>query len=123
MATNIKKFIKNYKLIMNDRDYITSLGIGLLEDLKICMCTKSFTWEDLLIEEGNIYLFRVKNSSFFCLYELTGIWKTMGHEGNLLTYTAIEKGMRGWNISNRHLGYLKEVNLSNLNTFLYWRNE
>ena len=61
MATNIKKFLENYKLIMDDRsEYVQFEYWGIRKTLEICVCTESFTWNDLLIEKGNTYLLRKK---------------------------------------------------------------
>ena len=124
MGTNISEFMKYHRLIMNgDTRYINEINKQLVKDLKICKCIESFIYDELLIKEGNIYLFRIKNSNFLCIYELTGLWKTHGHEGNILTYKAVSEGLKGWNVPNKYLTCLKEVNLCRLNSFLYWRDE
>lgn len=92
-----------------------------MDDLKICRCTESFYHDDLLIEKGNIYLLREKTVGYV-LFEITGLWTDKGHEGGLFTHKATVEGLKGWNIPSYQGLAFKEINLSHLYTFLYWRN-
>ena len=118
MATNIKKFLENYKLIMADRsEYVHFEYWEIRKTLEICVCTESFTYDGLLIEKDNIYLLREKEVGYV-LYELTGIWIPKGHQGKMLTTKAVVSGIRGWNIPSRYKDCFKIVKPSFL-PFLY----
>lgn len=119
MATNIKKFLENYKLIMDYRsEYVQFEYWGIRKTLEIYVCTESFTWDDLLIEKGNTYLLRKKYHGY-SIYELTGLWKPRGHQGNMLTVKAVNDGIRGWNIPSFFESYFKTIRLGHLHSFLY----
>lgn len=123
MATNITKFLKNYKLIMADKSgYVHSAYWETRKILKICYCIESFTYEDLKIEKGNAYLIRKKPHGY-AIYELTGLWIFLGHEAGLLSDKALGKGIKGWNIPSKYRKCFKVVKDSQLNSFLYWREE
>ena len=119
MATNIKKFLENYKLIMDDRSEYVHFGYReIAKTLEICYCIESFTWNDLLIEKGNTYLIRIKPHGYV-IYELTGLWVFVGHKAGLLNDRALENGIKGWNIYRKFSDNFKEINLSAIYDFLY----
>ena len=123
MTTNIKKFLENYKLIMAYRsEYVQFEYWGIRKTLEICVCTKSFTWDDLLIEKGNTYLLRKKYHGY-SIYELTGLWVSMGHQAGLLNDRALENGIKGWNIPPKYRRCFKVVKPNQLTSFLYWEDE
>lgn len=123
MATNIKKFLENYKLIMADRsDYVHFEYWGTRKTLEICVCIESFMWDELLIEKGNTYLIRIKHHGY-AIYELTGLWVFLGHEAGLLNNRALENGIKGWNIPPKYRKCFKVININQLTPFLYWRDE
>lgn len=124
MATNLKRFIKNYKHIKEeDSDYVIYEKRVFVDDLKVCICTESFYHDDLLIEKGNVYLLRRKSSGSYAIYEITGLWKYQGHDANLLTYKANINGLKGWNIPPKYRGCFKVVKFNQLNSFLYWEDK
>lgn len=119
MATNIKKFLENYKLIMADRsEYVHFEYCKIAKTLEICYCIESFTWDDLLIEKGNTYLIRIKPHGY-AIYELTGIWRDSGHSGGFLSAEAQKNGIKGWNIYSKFRDNFKEFDLSTTYGFLY----
>lgn len=120
--TNIVKFFKNIEIIKNkDSDYIKTDYKDLVDCLKVCKCTESFYHDDLLIEKGNIYLL-IEKTVGYVVYEITGLWVNKGHEGGLLTGRAVRKGIKGWNIPSYQGSAFREIKLSQLSTFLYWRD-
>lgn len=123
MTTNIKKFLENYKLIMADRsDYVYFEYWRIRKTLEICICTESFTYDDLLIKKGNTYLIRKKLHGY-SIYELTGLWVFAGHKAGLLNDRALENGIKGWNIPPKYRRCFKVVKHNQLNQFLYWEDE
>jgi hypothetical protein len=123
MATNIKKFLENYKLIMDDRsEYVQFEYWGIRKTLEICKCIVPFTYDDLLIEKDNIYLLKKKEFGYN-LYELTGLWRHRGHQGHILTVKAVNDGIKGWNISSHCKDYFKIIGDSLLYSFLYSEDE
>lgn len=120
MKTNIKKFIENYKLLKADNSEYVIYGNRLLvDDLKVCICIEPFIHDDLQIEKGNVYLFRKKSTGSCSIYELTGLWRTKGHQGQMLTTKAVTSGIRGWNIPSHYKDYFKITGTSYLCPFLY----
>ena len=94
MTTNIKKF------------------------LKVCMCTESFNQDGLTIEKGCIY--GITNiDGYPVLYELTGKWVDIGHNGEFLSIGANKAGIKAWNIYRKFSDNFKEINLSAIYDFLY----
>lgn len=123
MTTNIKKFLENYKLIMAYRsEYVQFEYWGIRKTLEICVCTESFTYDDLFIKKGNTYLLRKKYHGY-SIYELTGLWVSMGHQAGLLNDRALENGIKGWNISSHYKDYFKIIGDSLLYSFLYSEDE
>lgn len=123
MKTNIKKFLKNYKLLKADNSEYVIYGKRLLvDDLKVCICIEPFIHDDLPIEKGNVYLIRERATGSCSIYELTGLWRNRGHDANILTFTALNNGLKGWNIPGGRKDYFKIINIKHLNSFLYWRN-
>lgn len=121
--TNICKFIKNFKAIKNkDSDYIINSYRTLVDNLKVCVCIEPFIHDDLLIEKGNIYLIRKRPSGSCSIYELTGLWRDRGHDANILTFKALNNGLKGWNIPGGRKDCFKIISIKHLNSFLYWRN-
>ena len=96
MKTDLKLFMKNYKIMCGyGNDYIrSSYYNNFKEKVKICECIVPFSHDDLQIEKDNIYLLREKAIGYV-LYELTGLWKPRGHQGNMLTVKAVNDGIRG----------------------------
>lgn len=123
MATNIKKLLENYKLIMADRsEYVHFEYCKIAKTLEICYCIESFTWDDLLIEKGNTYLIREKIHGY-AIYELTGLWVFAGHRAGLLNDRALENGIKGWNIPPKYRRCFKVVKPNQLTSFLYREDE
>lgn len=123
MTTNIKKFLENYKLIMADRsEYVYFEYWRIRKTLEICICTESFTYDDLLIKKGNTYLIRKKLHGY-SIYELTGLWVFAGHKAGLLNDRALENGIKGWNIPSRYKDYFKITRDIYLYPFLYSEEE
>ena len=124
MTTNIKKFLENYKLLKADNSNYVIYGKRVfVDDLKVCICTRSFVHDDLQIEKDNVYLLRRKSSTRYAIYEITGLWKYMGHDAGILTYKALNDGLKGWNIPRKYIEYLKVIKIEQLHTFIYWREE
>lgn len=124
MATNIKKFLKNYKRLKEeDSDYVIYDKRVFVDDLKVCICIEPFYHDDLLIEKGNVYLLRRKSSNAYAIYEITGLWKYMGHDAGILTYKALNDVLKGWNIPGKYVKYLKVINIEQLHTFIYWEDK
>lgn len=122
--TNIAKFLKNLGIIKSkDSDYIRKGFKDLVDDLKICKCIESFYHDDLLIEKGNVYLIRQRATGSCSIYELTGLWKHKGHDANILTFTALNNGLKGWNIPGGRKDCFKIISTNHLNSFIYWRDE
>lgn len=123
MATDIKKFLENYKLIMADKsEYVQFEYSRIKKNLEICVCTESFIHDDLLIKKGNTYLIRKKPHGY-SIYELTGIWVLMGHQAGLLNDRALENGIKGWNIPSKYRGCFKVINPNRVTSFLYWEDK
>lgn len=120
MKTDLKLFIKNYKTMCKyGNDYINSFYYNnFKEKVKICKCVIPFTHDDLLIEKDNIYLLREKEVGCV-LYELTGLWKSRGHYGGILTIEAVNNGVKGWNIPSSYKYCFKIINLGYLYPFIY----
>lgn len=122
--TNIAKFLKNLGIIKSkDSDYIRKGFKDLVNSLKICKCIESFYHDDLLIEKGNVYLIRQRATGSCSIYELTGLWKHKGHDANILTFTALNNGLKGWNIPGGRKDCFKIISTNHLNSFIYWRDE
>lgn len=122
MATNIRKFLENYNLIMTDNSkYVIPSYRLFIDDLNLCVCIESFTHDYLRIEKGNVYLIRKRPSGTYSIYELTGLWGAKGHDADLLTYKALNNGIKGWNIPATREKNFKIINNKKLNSFLYWR--
>lgn len=122
--TNIAKFFKNLGIIKSkDSDYIRKGFKDLVNSLKICKCIESFYHDDLLIEKGNVYLIRQRATGSCSIYELTGLWKHKGHDANILTFTALNNGLKGWNIPGGRKDCFKIISTNHLNSFIYWRDE
>lgn len=119
MTTNINKFLENYKLIMADRsEYVHFEYWGTRKILEICVCTESFNQDGLTIEKGCIY--GITNiDGYPVLYELTGRWEDIGHNGEFLSLKATRNGIKAWNIYRKFNDNLKEINLSAIYDFLY----
>ena len=100
-------------------DYIkSSYHNNFKENVKICKCIVPLSHDDLQIEKDNIYLLRKKEFGYV-LYELTGLWRPKGHQGNMLTIKAVNKGIRGWNIPSHYKDYFKITGPNLIYTFLY----
>lgn len=124
MKTNIKKFLKNYKLLKADNSEYVIYGKRLLvDDLKVCICIEPFIHDDLPVEKGNVYLIRQRATGSCSIYELTGLWKHKGHDANILTFTALNNGLKGWNIPGGRKDCFKIISINHLNSFIYWRDE
>ena len=119
MTTNIKKFLENYKLIMAYRsEYVQFEYRGIRKTLEICVCTESFNQDGLTIEKGCIY--GITNiDGYPVLYELTGRWEDIGHNGEFLSIGANRAGIKAWNIYRKFSDNFKEINLSAIYDFLY----
>jgi len=124
MKTDLKLFMKNYKIMCGyGNDYIkSSYYNNFKEKVKICECIVPFSHDNLQIEKDNIYLLREKAIGYV-LYELTGLWKPRGHQGNMLTVKAVNDGIRGWNILSHYKDYFKIIGNSSLCPFLYNEDE
>lgn len=119
MKTDLKLFRENLKAIKaKDSPYVRADRGHLLKFLKVCMCTKSFLQDGLLIEKGCIYGY-TNIDGFPVLYELTGRWGNVGHNGDFLTIEAGRNGIKGWNIFRKFNDNFKEINLSSTFVFLY----
>lgn len=124
MKTNIKKFLKNYKLLKADNsEYVINGKRLLVDDLKVCICIEPFIHDDLQIEKGNVYLIRQRATGSCSIYELTGLWRNRGHDANILTFTALNNGLKGWNIPGGRKDCFKIISINHLNSFIYWRDE
>lgn len=124
MKTNIKKFLKNYKLLKADNSEYVIYGNRLLvDDLKVCICIEPFIHDGLQIEKGNVYLIRQRATGSCSIYELTGLWKHRGHDANILNFTALNNGLKGWNIPGGRKDCFKIISINHLNSFIYWRDE
>lgn len=124
MKTNIKKFLKNYKLLKADNsEYVINGKRLLVDDLKVCICIEPFIHDDLQIEKGNVYLIRQRATGSCSIYELIGLWKHKGHDANILTFTALNNGLKGWNIPGGRKDCFKIISTNYLNSFIYWRDE
>lgn len=108
---------------MTDRsEYVYFEYWGIRKTLEICVCTESFTYDDLLIKKGNTYLIRKKPNGY-AIYELTGLWVYIGHEAGLLNDRALENGIKGWNIPSKYRRCFKVGNTNLLSSFLYWEDK
>lgn len=113
MKTDLKLFKKNYKTMRKyGNDYIrSSCYYDFKENAKICKCIVPFTYDDLLIEKDNIYLLKKKEFGYN-LFELTGLWKNQGHDGGILSWSALDKGLKGWNVNKDYLDNFKETTIN-----------
>ena len=119
MKTDLKLFRENLKAIRaKDSPYVRADRGHLLKFLKVCMCTKSFLQDGLLIEKGCIYGY-TNIDGFPVLYELTGRWGNVGHNGDFLSISTGQNGIRAWNIFRKFNDNFKEFNLSVTFDFLY----
>ena len=119
MKTDLKLFRENLKAIRaKDSPYVRGGRIAYLNYFKICMCTKSFLQDGLLIEKGCIYGY-TNIDGFPVLYELTGRWGNVGHNGDFLSISAGQNGIKAWNIFRKFNDNFKEFNLSATFDFLY----
>ena len=119
MKTDLKLFRKNLKAIKaKNSPYVRAGRENYLKFLKVYMCTESFIQDGLHIEKGCIY--GITNiDGFLVLYELTGRWERVGHNGDFLSMEAEKKGIKAWNIYRKFNDNFKEINLSAIYDFLY----
>lgn len=119
MKTDLKLFRENLKAIKaKDSPFVRAGRENYLKFLKVCMCTKSFSQDGLCIEKG--YIYGITNiDGYPVLYELTGRWENIGHNGEFLSLKAIKNGIKAWNIYRKFNDNLKEINLSAIYDFLY----
>lgn len=119
MKTNLKLFRENLRAIKaNGSPYVRVNREDYLKFLKVCICTKSFSQDGLCVEKGCIY--GITNiDGYPVLYELTGRWKYIGHNGEFLSVEASRNGIKAWNIYRKFNDNLKEINLSAIYDFLY----
>ena len=82
------------------------------------MCTESFNLDGLTIEKACFYGITNING-YPVLYELTGGWVDIGHNGEFLSISANKAGIKAWNIYRKFSDNLKEINLSAIYDFLY----
>lgn len=116
--------MKNLGIIKSkDSDYIRKGFKDLVDDLKVCICIEPFIHDDLQIEKGNVYLIRQRATGSCSIYELTGLWRNRGHDANILTFTALNNGLKGWNIPGGRKDCFKIISTNHLNSFIYWRDE
>lgn len=120
MMTDIKLFLKNYRLLKSGNpEYILESYYYKVDRLKIVKCVLPVEYDGLLFEKDNIYACYISNSSFD-LFELTGSWVTKGHNGNLFTHKAITKGIKGWHLRSYHQKFFEYFGEKGLSSFLYW---
>ena len=120
MMTDIKLFLKNYKLLKSGNpEYILENYYYKVDRLKIVKCVVPVEYDGLLFEKDNIYACYISNSSFD-LFELTGSWVTKGHNGNLFTNKAMTEGMKGWHLRNYYKKFFEDFCEKSLSSFLYW---
>lgn len=119
MKTDLKLFRENLKAIKaKDSPYVRAGRENYLKFLKVCMCTESFSQDGLTIEKGCIY--GITNiDGYPVLYELTGKWVDIGHNGEFLSIGANKAGIKAWNIYRKFSDNFKEINLSAIYDFLY----
>ena len=119
MKTNLKLFRENLKAIKaKDSPYVRAGRENYLKFLKVCMCTESFNQDGLTIEKGCIY--GITNiDGYPVLYELTGRWENIGHNGEFLSIGANREGIKAWNIYRKFSDNFKEIKLSAIYDFLY----
>ena len=119
MMTDIKLFLKNYRLLKSrNTKYISESYYYKADRLKIVKCVVPFEYDGLWFEKDNIYACYISSSSFE-LFELTGSWVTKGHNGNLFTNKAMIEGMKGWHLRGYHKKFFEDFNEKNLSSFLY----
>lgn len=117
--TNIKLFLKNYKLLKSGNpEYILESYHYKADILKIVKCVVPVEYDGLLFEKDNVYACYISSSSFD-LFELTGSWVTKGHNGNLFTNKAMYEGMKGWHLREYHKKFFEDFNEEGLPSFLY----
>lgn len=118
--TNIKLFLKNYRLLKSvNPEYILKTYYYKADRLKIVKCVVPVEYDGLWFEKDNIYACYI-SSSLFDLFELTGSWVTKGHNGNLFTNKAISEGMKGWHLREYHKKFFEDFNEKKLSSFIYW---
>ncbi len=72
----------------------------------------------MTIEKGCIY--GITNiDGYPVLYELTGSWVDIGHNGEFLSFKANKEGIKAWNIYRKFSDNFKEIKLSAIYDFLY----
>ena len=119
MKTDLKLFRENLKAIKaKGSPYVRAGRENYLKFLKVCMCTESFNQDGLANEKGCIYGITNING-YIVLYELTGRWVGIGHNGEFLSISANKAGIKAWNIYRKFSDNLKEINLSAIYDFLY----
>lgn len=119
MKTDLKLFRENLKAIKaKDSPFVRGGKKAWLNYLKICICTRSFTQDGLTIEKGCIYGY-TNIDGFIVLYELTGRWDKAGHNGDFLSISAEQNGIKAWNIYRKFNNNLKELNFLTIYDFLY----
>lgn len=118
--TNIKLFLKNYRLLKSvNPEYISESHYYKVDRLKIVKCVVSFEYDGLWFEKDNIYACYISSSSFD-LFDLTGNWIKKGHNGNLFTNKAMAEGMKGWHLRENHKKFFEDFNEKKLSNFIYW---
>lgn len=119
MKTDLKLFRENLKAIKaKDSPYVRAGHENYLKFLKVCMCTESFIQDGIRVEKGCIY--GITNiDGYLVLYELTGRWENIGHNGEFLSIGANRAGIKAWNIYRKFSDNFKEINLSAIYDFLY----
>ena len=119
MKTDLKLFRENLKAIKaKNSPYVKEGRENYLKFLKVCMCTESFRQDGLTIEKGCTYGY-TNIDGYPVLYELTGRWEDIGHNGDFLSISANKEGIKAWNIYRKFSDNLKEINLSAIYDFLY----
>lgn len=117
--TDIKLFLKNYKLLKSvNPEYIPERYYYKVDRLKIVKCVVPVEYDGLWFEKDNIYACYIDRSSFD-LFELTGNWITKGHNGNLFTNKAMSEGMKGWHLREYHQKFFEDFNEKKLSSFIY----
>lgn len=119
LVTNLSLFSKNYKELLKPKSILVdSYYKDNLRYLKVVKCIKEFKFDQAQFVEGNYYLM-IKRISKFTLYEITGLWENFGHSGNLLTFKALDEGLKGWHVDKRYFKNLQEVPNFFYHNFLY----
>ena len=121
MVTNIELFRKNYYELMKPKSEFVSLGCGYKRSrLKIVQCVEEFRYDELSFTQGNTYLLHIRETGI-TVFELTGLWKNKGHDGGILSWSALDKGLKGWNVNKDYLDNFKEITINFTHKFL-WRS-